>query len=127
MIVLDASAAVAALLSEGVARRTLSQEQVHVPHLVDSEVASTLRRRVAAGTMDAGDGWALLDVWRRLGMTRYPVAPLLDRVWQLRENVTAYDAAYVALAEALGYALLTGDGRLGRVPGVRCPVTVLPN
>lgn len=126
MIVVDASAALSALLSSGAARHRLAVEQIHVPHLVDSEVASGLRRRVATGHMQADAGWTALDTWRRLGMTRYPAFTLLDRVWELRDNLSAYDAAYVALAELLDCGLLTADGRLARAPGLRCPVTVVP-
>lgn len=124
---LDASAALSALLAAGPARQALTDQQVHVPHLIDVEVASGVRRRVAAGRLAADDGWTTLDTWRRLGMTRYATPSLLGRIWQLRENVSAYDATYVALAEALGCALLTADGRLSRAPGLRCPVTVLPS
>jgi predicted nucleic acid-binding protein len=60
-------------------------------------------------------------------MTRYPVQSLLERVWQLRANVSAYDAAYVALAEHLDCALLTANGRLARAAKIRCPVTVVPS
>ena len=59
-------------------------------------------------------------------MTRYAVHSRLDRVWELRDNLSAYDASYVALAELLGCALITADGRLGRAPGVRCPITIVP-
>jgi len=59
-------------------------------------------------------------------MTRYAVFSLLDRVWELRENVSAYDASYVALAELLECPLLTADDRLSRAPGVRCAITVVP-
>lgn len=123
---LDASAALSALLAAGPAREAVAEQQVHVPHLIDVEVASGLRRRVAAGRLDADDGWTTLDTWRRLGLTRHATTSLLDRIWQLRGNVTPYDACYVALAEALGCSLLTADGRLSRAPGLRCPVTVLP-
>ena len=126
MIVVDASAALAALLNAGPAREALGGEQLHVPHLVDPEVASGLRRRVAAEQIAADAGWAALDAWRRLGMTRYAVHTLLDRVWELRDNLSAYDASYVALAELLGCSLLTADGRLGRATGVRCPITIVP-
>jgi predicted nucleic acid-binding protein len=126
VIVVDASAALAGLLNDGQARRLLAGERLHAPHLVDPEVASGLRRQVAAGALDGAAGWAALDTWRRLGLTRYPVVGLLDRVWALRGDVSAYDATYVALAELLGCPLLTADGRLSRAPGVRCPITVVP-
>lgn len=126
MIVVDASAALAGVLNAGVARRTLAVEHLHAPHLVDSEIASALRRHVAAGQINAASGWAALDAWRRLGLTRYPVVGLLDRVWALRDNLSAYDATYVALAEHLDCPLLTADARLSRAPGVRCTITVVP-
>jgi predicted nucleic acid-binding protein len=99
---------------------------VQVPHLVDIEVTSALRRAAAASTITATDGWSALDTWRRLAVTRHAATGLLNRVWELRANVTAYDATYVALAEALGCALVTADGRLARASGLRCPVTVVP-
>jgi predicted nucleic acid-binding protein len=126
MIVVDASAALAALLNAGAARRALGSEQLHVPHLIDAEVASGLRRQVAGARIDPDSGWSALDAWRHLGMVRYPVFGILDRVWQLRDNLSAYDATYVALAEQLGCALLTADQRLARAPGIGCPVTVVP-
>ncbi len=122
----DASAALTALLTAGAARRALAAEQIHVPHLIDPEVTSGLRRRVAARQMNSDTAWGALDTWRRLGMTRYPVFAILDRVWQLRDDLSAYDATYVALAEHLDCVLLTADGRLSRAPGIRCPVTVVP-
>lgn len=126
MIVADASAALSALLNAGPARRALGAEQLHVPHLIDAEVASGLRRRVAGAEIGPDDGWAALDVWRRLGMIRYPLVGILGRVWQLRDNLSAYDACYLALAEQLGCALVTADQRLARAPGSRCPITVVP-
>lgn len=126
MIVVDASAALAALLSAGPAREALGSEQLHVPHLIDPEVASGLRRRVAAEQIAADAGWVALDAWRRLGMTRYAVHTILDRVWELRDNLSAYDASYVALAELLGCSLLTADRGMARAPGVRCPITIVP-
>ena len=126
MIVVDASAALSALLNPGQARRALASEQLHAPHLIDSEVANALRRGVGAKRLDAAAGWTALDAFRRLGMTRYPVFSLLDRVWELRENLSAYDAPYVALAELLDCNLLTADARLSRAPGIRCPITVVP-
>ena len=126
MIVVDASAAVSALLNAGPARQALAKEQVHVPHLIDPEVANALRRGVATSRIEPSDAWTALDRWSRLGMSRYAVFPLLERVWELRENLSAYDASYVALAESLDCALLTADARLGRAAGLRCPVTVVP-
>jgi predicted nucleic acid-binding protein len=126
VIVVDASAGLAALLNDGPARRALAEEQLHVPHLIDSEVANALRRASATRRLDPGAAWAALDAWRRLGMTRYPAHSLLDRIWELRDNLTAYDATYVALAELLECSLVTADGRLGQAPGIGCPVTVVP-
>jgi predicted nucleic acid-binding protein len=126
VIVVDASAGIAALLNDGPARRALAHERLHAPHLIDTEVASAMRRKVAARQLTAVQAWTALDAWRRLGMTRYPGLPLLGRVWELRENVSSYDASYVALAELLECPLLTADARLARAPGVRCTVTVVP-
>ena len=126
MIVLDASAVLSGLLNDGPARRTLASEQLHAPHLIDSEVANALRRRVSANGLDAAAGQAALRVLQRLGLIRYPVFGLLERIWQLRDNLSAYDASYVALAESLDCALVTADARLGRAPGITCTVTVVP-
>lgn len=127
MIVVDASAALSALLNAGPARRALAREQLHAPHLIDSEVAVGIRRMVNAQMVDADSGWAALNAFRYLGMTRYPVFSMLDRVWELRDNLSAYDASYIALAELLGCSLLTADARLSLAPGIRCPVTVVPD
>lgn len=126
MIVVDASAAVSALLNAGPARHALSTEQVHVPHLIDSEVANAVWRLVTAQRVSAHQGWRSLDAWRRLGVTRYPGVVLLDRVWELRNNLSASDATYVALAERLDCALVSADARLAGAPGVRCPITTVP-
>lgn len=126
MIVVDASAALAALLNAGPARQALSSQQVHGPHLIDVEVANGLRRLVHRSELDPAAGWTALDTWGRLGLVRHPIFALLGRVWQLRVNLSAYDATYVALAEHLGCALLTCDGRLSRAPGLRCVVTLVP-
>lgn len=126
MIVLDASAAVSALLNAGPARSVLASDQAHAPHLIDVEVASAFRRLVASHQVAADQATEALAVWQRLGLVRHPVVGLLDRVWALRATLGAYDACYVAVAEALGCPLLTADARLARAPGIRCPLTVVP-
>jgi predicted nucleic acid-binding protein len=126
MIVLDASAAISALMNAGAARQVISDQQLHAPHLIDTEVASGLRRQVANGTCDPDEAWSMLSVWRNLGLTRYPAVAMLDRIWELRENLSAYDAGYVALAELLECPLVTADKRLSRAPGIRCVVTTVP-
>lgn len=126
MIVVDASAALSALLNAGSARRVLGSEQVHAPHVIDAEVASGLRRSAARGEIEVASGWAALDTWRRLGVVRYSIVGFLDRVWELRDDLSAHDASYVALAEQLECGLLTADRRLGRAPGIRCAITVVP-
>jgi predicted nucleic acid-binding protein len=123
MIVLDASALVELLLGTAPGRAIAEhiadpEVSLHVPHLADVEVAQTLRRYVREGELEAvAAGEALLDL-RALDVERHSHEPLLDRVWALRDNLTAYDAVYVALAEALDATLLTCDGRLARAPGM---------
>ncbi len=125
MIVFDASAAVLALLNDGDARRSLATETVAVPHLADSEVAHALRSQVLRSHIGAGDAWAALARWTQLGVRRFAVVGLLARVWELRDNLTAYDATYVALAEALACELVTADARLAQAPGPACAITVI--
>ena len=125
MIVLDASTAVLALLNDGDARRSLASQTVAVPYLVDSEVAHALRGLVLRGGVGAEQAGAALVGWARLGLRRFPVVGLLGRIWELRENLSAYDATYVALAEALACDLMTADARLARSPGPRCAITVV--
>lgn len=126
MIVVDASAALAGLFNDGPARRALGTQQLHAPHLVDSEVAGGLRGSLAGGQVTDEQASAALAAWQRLAVTRYGLHALLDRVWELRENVSAYDAGYVALAEALDCDLVTADARLSRATGIRCPITLVP-
>jgi len=126
MIVADTSTVVAALFIEGMAREIVQREQVQAPHLIDSEVAHVLRARVRRQVIDATTGWNLLHRFRWMAITRHGTFAVLDRVWELRDNLTAYDAAYVALAEAIDCPLVTADARISRAPGLRCSVTVLP-
>jgi predicted nucleic acid-binding protein len=125
VIVVDASAAVLGLLHGGDARDRLAGEDVHVPHLVDSEVAHALRGQVRRDRVPASDARAALMQWQRLGVRRYPALGLLSRIWALRDNVSAYDATYVALAESLGCPLLTADARLAGSPGIRCQIVTV--
>jgi predicted nucleic acid-binding protein len=123
MIVLDASALVELLLATDRGRLIAARIAdpalaLHAPHLADVEVAQALRRYVGAGELDAATAAAALADLRALGLERHAHEPLLDRVWELRTNLTAYDAVYVALAEALDTTLLTCDGRLARAPGM---------
>lgn len=127
MIVVDASAALAALLHDGQARQLIGAERLHTPHLIDSEIASGLRRHVQRKQLSATEGWNALRTWRRLAVTRYPVFGLFERIWEIRENFSAYDASYVALAETLDCALVTADSRLGNAGQGLCPITVVPN
>lgn len=103
----------------------MATESVHVPHLIDAEVASDLRRQARSGSIAPAAAWTALDAWRRAGVRRYPAPGLLDRMWELRENVTSYDSCYVALAEELRCALVTADAQLAGAPGVRCTITVV--
>lgn len=125
MIVIDASAAVLGLMNDGEARATLESESVVCPHLADSEVVNALRSQVLRGDLDGVVAERMIDVWQRLGLERVGVSGLLGRVWELRDNLSAYDATYIALAEALESPLMTADGRLARAPGPRCTITVV--
>ncbi len=125
MVVVDSSALTEALLRPGRSRERLSEEELHAPHLVDSEVTSALRGLVLGNRLDADRAAVALDGLQSASVTRYPASPLTQRVWQLRANLTAYDALYVALAERLGCALLTADARIARAPGLRCTVDVV--
>lgn len=126
MIVADASVIYASLTGSAAAQELLADEQVHVPTVADVEVASVLRKRVHLGRISAEDGWLALETYRWMGVTRHSTFAFFDRMWELRDNLTAYDAAYVALAEIIDCPLVTADARLSRAPGLRCPVTVLP-
>lgn len=130
MIVADASIVVSALLSTAGAgaraRERLRQDpDLHVPHLLDVEVTAALRRRVRLGQTDVEVATDILSDLADLAALRWDHEPLLRRVWELRENVTPYDAVYVVLAEMLDAPLVTSDARLSRAPGLRCAVDVL--
>jgi predicted nucleic acid-binding protein len=130
MIVLDASVVIELLLlspvGESIAERVLLQdESLHAPHLLDMEVAQVLRRLSQGGKVKPTRAQKALTDLSQLRIQRYPHTQLLERVWQLRANLTAYDAAYVALAEALGAPLLTRDRRMSSAPGIRAAIELL--
>lgn len=130
MIVLDASAVVELLLggerAEAVIPRLEAEEgELHAPGLLDVEAAQAIRRIEAAGVMDPPRARAAMEILQELPVTRHPARPLLPRVWQLRANLTAYDAVYVALAEAIGCPLLTFDGALAGAPDLGIPLELL--
>lgn len=126
MIVLDSSVAVAALTGHSPARQVVAAERLVAPAVIDVEVAHALRGLVRKGTCAAAQGGQLLATFAELAIDRVPMTGLLGRVWQLSENLTAYDAVFVALAEAHELALVTCDSRLARAPGLRCTVQLLP-
>lgn len=129
MIVVDASVLATALGDDSDAgdrfRDRLRGEVLAAPELVDLEVTSVLRRRHAEGRLDDRRAVQAFTDLLDLRLRRAPHRPLLARCWELRENLTVYDAAYVALAELLGVALLTADGRWARASGPRCPIDLL--
>ncbi|HET9162977.1 MAG TPA: type II toxin-antitoxin system VapC family toxin [Solirubrobacterales bacterium] len=129
MIVVDASVLAPALADDDAdgdrVRLRLRGEQLVAPELVDLEVLSTLRRAVRAGRLDERRSGQALDDLAALPLRRVPHLPLLARAWELRDNLTAYDAAYVALAESLRALLLTADGGIEKASGVRCDVEIL--
>ena len=122
MIVLDASAAVDWLLQttagQNIERRIYSHnETLHAPHLLDLEVTQVLRRLAMQGMVSAHRADEAFSDLLDLRITRYPHLVLLPRMWQLRHNFSAYDAAYIVLAEKLGAVLVTRDGRLASASG----------
>jgi len=127
LIVVDASALLDILLRTPAAPALEAQafatgQSLHVPHLVDVEVMQVLRRYVAHGEINAARAHHALDDFASLRLARYPHHPFLARIWELRASITAYDAAYVALAEALGAPLLTSDRRLAKTSGHRARI-----
>lgn len=130
MIVVDASAVVEVLLktsaADAIASRVFRRENsLHAPHLIDVEVAQVLRRYVRNGDVSATDGQMLLQLFAAFPVRRHSHHPLLARMWALRQNLTAYDAAYVALAEGLNAVLVTRDARLASAPGIGATVEVI--
>jgi predicted nucleic acid-binding protein len=129
LIVVDASVLVTALGDDGPDgerhRERLRGERLIAPHLLDVEVVSAWRRLAAAGHLDERRAaFARADL-RSLPLQRVPHAPLLERCWELRANLTSYDASYVALAELIDAPLVTADAKLAATPGPTCTIEVL--
>lgn len=129
MLVVDASViapVVADAGPDGVRfRQRLHSEQVAAPDLLRVEVLSVICRQLRFGTLDVTQAEQAVTDLLDLPITVYPTAPLLLRCWQLRDNLTAYDACYIALAETLGSSVLTADARLSRAPGTRCAIETI--
>ena len=123
-VVIDAGVALAALLDDdehtALAREVMSEGNLAAPELLSVEVSHLLRKSVSQGLLTAREGRdALLDLLDVVD-DFYPHGPFVPRIWELHPNVTSYDPAYVALAEALGAPLATLDRKLCRAPGTRC-------
>ena len=130
MIVVDASVVLELLLrtpaAPGIETRLFSANAIwHAPHLLDVEVAQVLRRYTFAGEITATRGLEAIGDLADLPLTSYPHHPFLSRIWELRDNVTAYDAAYISLAEALAVPLVTLDAKLASAPGHDAVIEVL--
>ncbi len=129
MIVVDASVVAAALGDDGDdgarARGRLAEERLFAPELIDLEVLSVWRRGARAGRLSTQRCRQALTDLAVLPIARAPHAPLIDRIWELRDSLTSYDAAYVALAEVLGVPVLTADRRLSRASAVECEIELL--
>jgi predicted nucleic acid-binding protein len=127
VIVLDASAAVDWLLQTAVGQRVENRiyarsESLHAPHLLDLEVAHVLRRLVRETTISAHRADQAIQDLLDLRLTRYPHFILLSQIWRIRHNLSAYDAAYITLAEELGATLLTRDAHLASAPGIKAKI-----
>ena len=124
MIVIDASAFIDAVDGRRPVLDRLMDEDIHAPHLLDVEVVSGLRRLVATGRFGPELAAEALTILEQADIHRHPHTPLLKVAWSLRGRVSAYDAAYVALAAALGAPLVTTDRKLAGLPGLPCAVEV---
>jgi predicted nucleic acid-binding protein len=129
LIVVDASVVAEALAGSSErslkALRRIAGEAALAPHFLDLEVTSALRGLVHRGELGESMARSGLRHLAALPVARVPHGPLLARCWELRDNLTVYDSAYVALAEATGATLLTSDRRLAQAPGIRCKVELL--
>jgi predicted nucleic acid-binding protein len=130
LIVIDASVLANAIADDGAHGKQARGElrlagDLAAPDLIDVETVAVLRKRWLARTLTPGRFSIAISDLERLDLDRYPALPLMRRAYELRQNITAYDASYVALAELLHCELLTADNRLASAPGPRCPIRVL--
>ncbi len=129
MIVVDASVIAPAVADDGpagdIARAAIAEGRLSAPELLDIEVVSYVRRAVRTGQMSARRAEQALDDLTSARIARSPHGPLIGRMWELRDNLTPYDASYVALAEANGSELVTADAAMAKVPGINCEVRLL--
>jgi predicted nucleic acid-binding protein len=129
-VVVDASVVVAALVDAGPVGRWaetwIAADALAAPHLLPAEVTNVVRRACAAGELSTQDAALALTDLADLDVSLFGFGPVAERVWELRDNLSAYDAWYAALAEALACPLVTLDRRLARTPGLACPVLVPP-
>ncbi|GAA4164164.1 PIN domain-containing protein [Phytohabitans flavus] len=129
MIVPDASVLVVALVDDGDAGRAVRERllgaDLAAPELVDLEILSVLRKLVQSTQLSAERAALAIVDLGDLPMERMPHLGLVGRIWQLADNVTPYDASYVALAEILSATLLTSDAKLARAPGPQCHIEVI--
>ena len=129
MLVVDASVLAPVVAdggSDGAAYRSrLRGERIAAPDLLRVEVVSVIRRQLRVGLLDVDQAERALDDLLDLPVAVYPTVALLRRGWELRDNVSAYDACYIALAESLDSTLLTADVRLARAPGVDCTIELI--
>ena len=129
VLVVDASVIAPAIADGGpdgeACRARIKGQSLAAPDLLRVEAVSVIRRQLANGALSATQANNAIDDLMNLPIAVYPTAALLRRAWELRDNATAYDACYVALAEALGCALATADQRLANAPGARCQFDIV--
>ena len=130
MIVVDASALLELLLQTSLGARVEArlfggEDELHAPHLLDVEIAQGLRRLVRTGEVASGRAEEAIADLTDLDLHRHAHLDLLDRAWKLRDNISAYDAMYVALAEAIEAPIITCDSPLAKAPGHRARIEVI--